>query len=415
MTLLLTFLGTGNYQACTYRVADPPDSASVGAPETYFSVALARHLRPDRIISLETAAAAEKHGQALGDALAPYCREHLPVRIPEGKSEAELWEIFQCLTENIPAGCTLHLDITHGFRSLPLLGFIALAYLRVARKVNIGGICYGAREAMDDKGIAPVFDLSPFLELLDWTSAADSFFSTGSASRLARLLESAHQKQWKMSGNVSRETLPRSLKPLAQQLTEASRNLLLLRTGALAEATASLRLQIERARGEAAAHASPFLEVVEPVGQQLCQFGDTDLGTLRDLVGWLAGRDQTAAALTLASEWLTSYLMVSLGQKNHHTRYRERQPYSTALSKLGDPSMEIIMDETGKAALTILGQLQAKFTEDVLKQLGGLASTIRSARNDINHAGFNDQPAKAAALGERGRVVARDLESLPLP
>jgi CRISPR-associated DxTHG motif protein len=411
MTLLLTFLGTGNYQPCRYRIGD-----SATAEETFFSAALAAHLKPDQVLSLETRAATDKHGEALKTALARLTLQHQPVPIPEGKSEAELWQIFAALTEHVPQGCTLHLDITHGFRSLPLLGFLAISYLRVTRQITLGGIHYGAWDASDAEGIAPVFDLTPFLTLLDWTAAAEDFLSTGSAARLARLLSGVQQSHWQnLLPGADRSELPKALKSLASSLEEASANLLLLRTSMLAQSAAALTASLDKARSETAAFASPFLEVLQPVKEQLTRFAGTDLATLRDLVAWLAEREQTAAALTLGSEWLTSYVMVLCGRPEHHSSYSERKPYSLAINLLEDPKMCLIEDDTAATARASLETLRSILTEEQLTDLKAAASSLRAARNDLNHAGFNPHPAKAASLVSRAREVAASLAGLPLP
>ncbi len=165
--LLLTFLGTGKYEPCRYQFSD-----SLSDEEAFFSVSLAEHLKPDKVVSLQTEKAAEINGTALDGKIKRLGIEHNVVTIPNGASEDELWQIFGLLTEAVDPGCELHLDITHGFRSQPLLGFIALNYLRITRKIRIGGLHYGAFEARKEN-IAPVFDLTAFLTLLDWTSAAE--------------------------------------------------------------------------------------------------------------------------------------------------------------------------------------------------------------------------------------------------
>ncbi len=409
MKLLLTFLGTGSYQPCHYHFDGDPSQEEV----VFFSTALARNLSPDKIISLQTKGAETKHGAALAAALPGLACKHQPVSIPDGQSEAELWQIFAALTEHIPEGCTLHLDITHGFRSLPVLGFIALSYLRVTRKVTIGGIHYGAWEARDPQSnLAPVFDLTPFLALLDWTVAADQFLATGSAARLGGLLSQIQRSMWSNPGDKEKSDLPRKLINLGTSLDESSASLLLLRTGAFSQNSRRLEKRMEEARAEADAHTPPFLEVLTPVREHLLRFGNTDLATLRDLVGWLAERGQTAAALTLASEWLTSYAMVWCGDPDHHAGHARRQPYSSAL-RLLEPNAD--EQKSTPIAIATVARLRENLPAGILTVLPALSSTIRNARNDLNHAGFNDTPTDAASLTRRAQEVAASLARLPLP
>jgi CRISPR-associated DxTHG motif protein len=411
MVFLLTFLGTGNYQPCHYQFGD-----GISSEQSYFCAALAAQLKPDRVLSLETRAAQEKHGENLAMALARQNMNCEAILIPEGKSEQELWQIFGALTRHVPHGCTLHLDITHGFRSLPLLGFLSVSYLRVTRQITLGGIHYGAWEALDARRVAPTFDLTPFLTLLDWTSAAEDFLNSGSASRLARLLADVQQSQWQnFAPGCSKNDLPKTLKSLATSLEQASANLLLLRTGRLSQSAASLEASLGKAQAETAAHASPFLEVLQPVKEQLTRFAETDLVTLRDLIAWLADREQTAAALTLGSEWLTSYVMVLSGRTDHHCDYNERKPYSLAIALLADPQMGVLEDATALSARVCIDKIVGLLTQGQLATLKAAASSLRAARNDLNHAGFNPKAAPAASLKNKAKDVASRLAMLPLP
>jgi CRISPR-associated DxTHG motif protein len=52
------------------------------------------------------------------------------VDIPEGRSEQELWEIFDRVASAVDEGDTILLDITHAFRSIPMIVFAVAAYLR---------------------------------------------------------------------------------------------------------------------------------------------------------------------------------------------------------------------------------------------------------------------------------------------
>lgn len=65
-----------------------------------------------------------------------------PVDIPSGKSKAELRQIF---------------DVTHGFRSLPMLPLLASAFLRVAKNIKMQDIMYGAFDARDENNQVPLF------------------------------------------------------------------------------------------------------------------------------------------------------------------------------------------------------------------------------------------------------------------
>ncbi|HIC96177.1 TPA: TIGR02221 family CRISPR-associated protein [Candidatus Bipolaricaulota bacterium] len=102
------------------------------------------------------------------------------VRIPSGKNEQEIWDIFSTIVNEIEEKDELYLDITHAFRSLPLLATVIINYLKVMKNIQVRAISYGAMEAVGDiwtvKQIdieqrdIPVFNLLPFDQLLDFPS-----------------------------------------------------------------------------------------------------------------------------------------------------------------------------------------------------------------------------------------------------
>ena len=116
------------------------------------------------------------------------------VKIPEGKNEEELWEIFERINDNIDEEDVLIFDITHSFRSLPMLTLVALNYVKFLKNVKINQIVYGAMEALGypnevrkmplEKRVIPVFNLTPFASLFDWTVAVERFLQTGNAEMI---------------------------------------------------------------------------------------------------------------------------------------------------------------------------------------------------------------------------------------
>ncbi|MCC7495523.1 MAG: TIGR02221 family CRISPR-associated protein [Fimbriimonadaceae bacterium] len=204
---LLTFLGTGSYTAVPYRLA-----AQCTAPEPFVQVALvkllAQQARPvERVTVCLTAAAAEHNWelarlakgetsprpglepglQACGVVIEPV------ESFPEGRTEAELWTMFERITAAIRPDHDLVVDVTHGFRCFPIVLCIALAFLKQVQGLHLRQVYYGAFDAKDEQGVAPVFDLSPLLELLDWSTAVSQLLDTGNATRLANRIAAATQ------------------------------------------------------------------------------------------------------------------------------------------------------------------------------------------------------------------------------
>ena len=116
--------------------------------------------------------------------------------IQYGKNNEEIqdnFQIFMDLQKEIQPGDEIYLDITHGFRSIPLFMYLMIDFIQTLRKhdnIRVSGIYYGMLEAKDQKtGQVPVVDLNPLFELTQWTKGIYEFTNYGNVDLLVQLLE----------------------------------------------------------------------------------------------------------------------------------------------------------------------------------------------------------------------------------
>lgn len=224
--LLITFLGRvphnekGSYRRTAYDFGDgsPPE------PVAFFGWTLQRRLKPKRLLILGTAGSMWDHlfegdlAHALGeqgatdrvtlmeavqtqnvdqenlDVLAPAVGRHLRCTvelalIPYCRTEAEQTDLLRIMAERVGEGERLHIDVSHGFRHLPMLALVAALHLRIVRRARIEGIWYGSYDP--DTGKAPVYHLDGLLRIADWLQALSSFDKDGDYGVFAPLLESS--------------------------------------------------------------------------------------------------------------------------------------------------------------------------------------------------------------------------------
>ncbi len=220
--VLISFLGKqsrfdGGYRTASYRF---PDGEVI---ETrYFARALRRRLDPDRLVIFgtpssmwdvlaedcdagsdlwaEVAEAVDRSAvdRPLLDRVADKvsavwgCEVRL-VLIPFGLDETEQVAILNAMAEAADGMARVHLDVTHGFRSLPMLALMAAFYLEVVRGLEIAGIHYGMFEAKDEdeEKRAPVVRLDGLLRFGRWIGALRQYEKDGDYSVFADLLAEA--------------------------------------------------------------------------------------------------------------------------------------------------------------------------------------------------------------------------------
>jgi CRISPR-associated Csx2 family protein len=82
---------------------------------------------------------------------------------------------------------TIHIDITHGYRFIPMFLTIILVFLKNAGiNVNIGEILYAYGE---DSAENPIIKLDDYIKIIDWSHSINVFRNTANILPLADLLE----------------------------------------------------------------------------------------------------------------------------------------------------------------------------------------------------------------------------------
>lgn len=392
----------GRYESSVYAWRDQECATHL------FPLALQSFFNPRRIHLLVTDAA-RHHGhftelqQALGGILNP-------VAIPDGRNERELWEIFVRVTEAIPRGIRVIFDITHGFRSLPFLAFLTVAYLRRAREVSVQHILYGnfeARDRMSTPPRVPVFDLTPFVDLLDWLTAVEALRRRDDADPLASLLRDAHERPWRGgAGKPDGKGMPRYLDDAAAALRDLSMAMHLARPMDLMGAAQRLGEVLPLVRGEVARWAPPFALLLQEVEREYVPYADDtpkrlDAAHLRRqhaLIRRFVDKGLAAEACLLGREWLVNLILYSLAPEAWLDRGRRRE-VETALAS---PRAERRDAEPGLPLEAVPQIMAIREAWDFLHDL----------RNDVAHCGFRDAPRSLSAIMRRVQDVPERLARL---
>jgi hypothetical protein len=372
--IVLSFLGTTDYQETNYKVDDQQHMTKFFAEA--LSKALSESYPAYKMVVVLTDEAREKHATALR-AVCNFDEVH----VPSGRNENEFWEMFAKIAEAIPEQSELIVNVTHGFRNQPMLALAACIYLRVVKQVTIERIVYGAFEAKDAEGVAPVFDLTPFLDLIDWSVAAHQFSRYGNAAPLRDLLKSIH-------GQTHRNKLKyrsQALATFGENLANLGTAFSMVRPTEVLQAANQVKSTVDNAQGELAniSQAKPLTFLLDKVNERIQPLTKADnlfspegFKAQAAIIRFYLDTEQYAQAITLAREVIVSKLCVDSKQD----AIEERE------------EVEKELDNTSNNL-----RQQHKLGEEE-RQLAELWNAIRDLRNDINHAGMrpNPTPAKTA-------------------
>lgn len=405
----ITFLGTTKYKPTTYCY-------NGREYETRFFAEALPHFFPDleRVLVFVTPTV-QKHENlaALQDRLGELLH---PVPIPEGHSEQALWETFDALTGAVAEGDEVLFDITHSFRSIPFLVFLAAAYMRAIRPVTVHRVIYGAWEARDkEANRSPVFDLTPFVSLLDWLTATDRFVETGDGRPLADLLRERMPPGPLMGENLEARALGHQLRHAADAIEGVSLALSVTRPLEAMEEASQLEENLRQAREAVSARARPFALLADQVRNSYAPFAISEpleqnnwpanLRLQLAMVRWYLDKEQIVQAATLAREWMVSLVAYRMGIDSLVDLKEVRFPIEGALNNAVRRSRCKPIDrptpfDDDVAALPVIDELVAAW------------SKLRDLRNDLAHVGMNENPQSAEKLCRAMNKLYPDLDEL---
>lgn len=220
MHTLISFLGKSKADSVTgYKNASYRFDADFIRTVPYFGLALREYLKPDRLVLVGTAgsmwdvffdrqqSASDETLLALIDAVKDECVTHEMLRESEtrlsqqlgipveclligyARDDSEQADLLHRLADVVPRRERVSLDVTHGFRHLPMLALVAARYLGKVRDVEIANIYYGAFDMRDAQNEVPVVRLKGLLTMLDWVDALATYEKDGDYGVFANLLE----------------------------------------------------------------------------------------------------------------------------------------------------------------------------------------------------------------------------------
>ena len=106
--------------------------------------------------------------------------------IPQGVKPVEQFEILELLAKEVNKRDQVTLDLSHGFRHLPMLVLIAAHYLEVVKGARVTHAYSSFYNPDEDQ--AEVFDLAGLLRLMDWYNGLAVYDHSGDFGAFSELL-----------------------------------------------------------------------------------------------------------------------------------------------------------------------------------------------------------------------------------
>jgi len=137
------------------------------------------------------------------------------VIIEEDMSSEGQWKWFETILAHIDHGDRLTVDLTHGYRSMPIVFSTAINFLQKARNVTLDALYYAAYEQNRDQ--PPIVDMKDFCIVNEWAEAVSRLVEDADARKMGKVAEMTPGFQ---AGELNDPELVKAF----EKLTDAIRN-----------------------------------------------------------------------------------------------------------------------------------------------------------------------------------------------
>ncbi len=418
--IFLSFLGTGGYTPCNYWYENEGKVDNVQFIQTALSLIFYNNpTENDNAYIFLTPEAKEKNWEKLKSEMKNRNPSFslTPVSIPPGHSEAQIWEIFETVYKHLETEDNVILDVTHAFRSIPMLGIVLMNYAKFLKKITVAGIYYGAFDVLGrpkeaekipiEKRNAPIFNLTSFDKLQQWSAAAENFISAGDPRKIATLL-----KEWatpRLAETQGGDEVARTARNLAQNLEKLYGQLSTVRGKEIREGTPFDYAKKEIKKLSELKPIPALAPLLARLGEKLSGFEKND-----SLNGIKAARlcldfGLIQQGITLLEETIITYLAENIPQLNHSDK-NHRDLVSSALHIYENSIPE---SQWKGAACNNKAIIKKICNCPETRIFAALYRNLTGLRNDINHAG-HIKPKKADDFREKLSQYLDEVESILL-
>jgi len=403
---LITFLGLKPQSIC-YKLGDKTtDKATTAQHAALALLHLLGDRAPKTVKVFGTKESLEQswpdlEGQFAEAACEVQCRELADVDDPD-RFLASLMELVKDRSRD--ASLELILDLTHGFRHLPMLAYAGALYMAALRpEVRVVGCWYGMLDGKQGRFV----DLLPLLKLPEWLYALRLLDERGDGTKLAALLQDSLVDEPKRGDDTLR---------CVNELAEALAWRCPLDAADAARAFGAAEKRLNRVRKSVRVAGADEIEqrLVELVSRYAPQ--ETDDGSKKPdrrkkppvsretlrlhalMIDEAFARDDLPGAVGLLREWLVSWVWLAALKSEKSDSdgldHGQRELASNLLGALGALGAD-------RNLLPLLDETQA--------QIGAFWLRLSEARNALAHHGMRGQSIRD--LRERGVKVREDWKS----
>lgn len=306
------------------------------------------------------------------------------IEIPDGNDEHEIWKQFETIYDLLLPNDHLYFDVTHSFRTIPMLIMVLTNYAKFLKDIVIELISYGNFDGRDDENNAKIVNITSLSVLQDWTSAANDFINYGNVKKLTHL--SSMQIRSIIAITKGADVDAKVLNILNKNLPKFIANI---------QTNRGIRIVSNR-EGKTIYDTLPQIKanLIKPLTPLLDKISDNlfpfknadDISNGLKAANWCLKYDLIQQGITILKETLTTMVCHEMNLDYKSETFRNCVDYSFNIFayQLQEEKWNEYAKTNSETIHAILNQSK------LIKVLSKEFTNISSVRNDINHAGFKN-------------------------
>lgn len=406
----VSFLGTNDYLDCIYRLDESDNTVYKYVQEFFVNKFCKEWDNGDEVRIFLTEDAETKNWNNNGhkdnkgnisennglkerlDQLNLQCTIQPITNLPCGNTEEEIWQLFEKIFESFKENEEVIFDITHSFRSLPMLMLVLLNYSRLLKKIKIKGIYYGAFEILgpvyevrnkpENERIAPIINLNNLIGLQDWTLATYNFIENGITKDINRIANERIKPI--LSDTKGQDPEASGIRDLLKDLEAISQNISTCRGKEIInfdynKTHTTLNTLIESKTN----YIKPLPHLLEKIDNKIKTFTNNDVINGLKSVEWCLQHNLYQQGITIFQESIISYVLFLL---NEDWQDKEKRTLVSLAFRI--KAQNIKQEDWNEEAKSSKDFIDKCLALQKLEELKGIYSSLTEIRNDINHAGM---------------------------
>lgn len=388
----ISFLGTNKYQPCQYELNQFQSTPTPYVQEAIVDLLAKQNIFIEEAHMLLTPQARNENWEGDGKLLEALSRfpqlnikEH---NISSEQSFENIWDLFETMIGIFEEQDHVIFDITHSFRFQPMLALLAIHFARVVKSLHVDGIYYGAFGR--NSQIAPILDLTSFVELQDWITNVYALSKTGRADVLTDWLKSKDQS---IRRDERKTTIDlKYIRKLADHWNNLTSALETNRSTYLPEKANDAIQSIKEIKQVMLRPVFLPLNVLLTDMEEKIKPMTAEDPVVSGIaaVEWCAHHGLFQQAYTMAAELIFTAVCIKNG---YDIKKREERKQGSALITTAVKIQQNgMVDEYEQ-----LNEKERHAVDELLKypDLLNVTNLLTDYRNDINHAGWRPNPLKA--------------------